>query len=146
MGANALRYGWFAILGVLVGLFSSLFGVGGGIIMVPSLVLVAGFSQHMAQGISLAAMVPTALVGAIGYLREGSSNLWVALALCLGGIPAARFGAHLAHQLPQTTLRTLFALFMVVAAARMMPTATPRSLGLLLGTALVAAGFRILCR
>jgi uncharacterized membrane protein YfcA len=139
-----LAYGKFALLGVAVGLFSSLFGVGGGIIMVPALVVLAGFTQHMSQGVSLAAMVPTALVGAIRYGREGNVNLWIALALCIGSIPAASFGAEVAQRLPQTTLRALFALFMVAVAARIMPTASLRSMSLLLGMTLVAVGVRLM--
>lgn len=144
MKTNALMYGKFALLGVVVGVFSSLFGVGGGIIMVPALVLVFGFTQHMAQGISLAAMAPTALVGAARYMKEGNVNVWIALALCIGSIPAARFGAELAQRLPQSTLRSLFALFMIGAAVRIMPTGSLRSMSLLLGMALVAVGVRLM--
>ncbi|MBN1459380.1 MAG: sulfite exporter TauE/SafE family protein [Armatimonadetes bacterium] len=141
---SALMYGKFALLGVVVGLFSALFGVGGGIIMVPVLVILAGFGQHMAQGVSLAAMVPTALVGAFGYWRGGNVNLLIAAAVCVGSIPAAHVGQRIAQGLPQTTLRTLFALFMVGVAARIMPSASPKSMSLLLGMSLVAVGVRLL--
>jgi uncharacterized membrane protein YfcA len=144
MRGHALLYGKYALLGVAVGIFSSLFGVGGGIIMVPFLVLITGFPQHMAQGISLAAMVPTALVGAARYMKEGNVNLWVALAVCVGSLPAARFGAELAQRLPQTTLRTLFALFMVAVAVRVMPTGGLRAMSLLVGMTLVAVGVRLM--
>ena len=143
MKASPLIYGKYAIMGVVVGLFSSLFGVGGGIIMVPFLVLIFGSTQHMAQGISLAAMVPTALVGAARYMKEGNTNLLVAAALCVGSIPAAAYGANLAQRLPQTTLRTLFALFMVAVAARIMPTGSLRSMSLLMGMTLIAVGVRL---
>jgi uncharacterized membrane protein YfcA len=142
--ASVLTYGKFSLLGLGVGVFSALFGVGGGIIMVPTLVVLAGFAQHMAQGVSLAVMVPTALVGGIGYWREGNVNVWIALAICVGSIPAAVLGTDIAHRLPQTTLRTLFALFMVAVAARMMPTASLRSMSLLLGMALVGIGVRLM--
>ena len=137
-------YGKYALLGVVVGMFSALFGVGGGIIMVPTLVVLAGFSQHMAQGVSLAAMVPTALVGAYRYWQGGNVNIWIALAVCIGSIPAARVGAEVAQRLPQTTLRTLFALFMVGVAARIMPTGSLRSMSLLLGMTFVAVGVRLM--
>ena len=141
---SILMYGKFALLGAVVGIFSSLFGVGGGIIMVPVLVILAGFGQHMAQGISLAVMVPTALVGGFGYWREGNVNLWIAAAVCVGSIPMAHVGQGIAQQLPQTTLRTLFALFMVGVAARIMPTGSLRSMSLLLGMMLVAVGVRLM--
>jgi len=140
--ASPLIYGKYAIMGMVVGLFSSLFGVGGGIIMVPFL-LFTGSTQHMAQGISLAVMVPTALVGAARYMKEGNTNMLVAAALCVGSIPAAAYGADLAQRLPQTTLRTLFALFMVGVAARIMPTASLRSMSLLVGMTLIAVGVRM---
>ena len=142
MKAAPLIYGKYAIMGMVVGLFSSLFGVGGGLIMIPFL-LFTGSTQHMAQGISLAAMVPTALVGAVRYMKEGNTNLWVAAALCVGSIPAAAYGANLAQRLPQTTLRTLFALFMVGVAARIMPTGSLRSMSLLMGMTLIAVGVRL---
>jgi len=137
-------YGKFAILGVVVGIFSSLFGVGGGIIMVPALALIAGLPQHLAQGTSLAVMVPTALMGAYRYFRAGNVQWGLALPLCLGAIPAAHFGAQMAQRLPQATLRAMFALFMVAVAARIMPTASLRGMSMLLGMAMVAVGVRLL--
>ncbi len=141
---SIVMYGKYALLGVGVGLFSALFGVGGGIIMVPTLVILAGFSQHMAQGVSLAVMVPTALVGGLGYWRGGNVNLLVAGAVCVGSIPMAHVGQQIAQGLPQATLRTLFALFMVGVAARIMPSASLKSMSLLLGMTLVAVGVRLM--
>ena len=144
MKLSIALYGKFAILGIVVGLFSSLFGVGGGVIMVPSLVIIAGFTQHLAQGTSLAAMVPAALVGATRYMKAGNVSLGVALALCVGSIPAALYGAELAQRLPQTTLRALFALFMVGVAARIMPSGSLRAMSLLVGMMFVAVGVRLM--
>jgi uncharacterized membrane protein YfcA len=138
-----IHYAKFAIVGVVVGVFSGLFGVGGGIIMVPFLVI-AGYTQQMAHGISLAAMIPTAFSGAARYLKAGNLNLWVAAALAVGSIPGARFGADFAQRLPQPTLRALFALFMVATAAHIMPSGSMRSMSSLLGMALVAVGVRLL--
>lgn len=135
----------YILLGVVVGVFSGLFGVGGGIIMVPFLVLLAGQTQQMAQGISLAAMVPAALAGAIRYSKGGNLNLWIALPIAIGAIPAGYlFGADWAQRLRGDTLKTMFAMFIVVMAARMMPTATPKSMSLLLGTAFVSVGVRMM--
>ena len=144
MKGSVVLYTKFGILGVVVGIFSSLFGVGGGIIMVPTLVLLAGFGQHMAQGISLAVMVPTALVGGLGYWRGGNVNLSIAAAVCVGSIPAAHLGQQIAQTLPKSTLQTLFALFMVAVAARIMPTGNLRAMSLLLGMMFVAVGMRLL--
>src|SRR5512146_1411602 len=99
-------YALYAGAGVIVGLFSGLFGVGGGILMVPFLLLVAGYTQQQAQGISLAAMVITALTGAIWYVRGGTVNhgmLLVAAALAIGSIPGAAAGSAIAQRLPKHT-------------------------------------------
>jgi uncharacterized membrane protein YfcA len=144
MKGGPLLFGKFAVLGVVVGAFSSLFGVGGGIIMVPTLGLLFGLSQHMAQGVSLAVMCPTALAAAIRYRLEGNVNVGVAIALAVGSIPAAWWVAERAQQVPQATLKAMFALFMVAAATRIMPTASPRSMGLLLGMMFVAVGVRLM--
>ncbi len=144
MKGGPLVYGKFAALGVVVGFFSSIFGVGGGIIMIPALVLLFGFGQHAAQGVSLAVMVPTALTGAMRYWHAWDVHLGAAVAICVGSIPAAGLGGKLAQDLPQATLRSMFALFMVAAAVRTMPTGGLRSMSLLLGMLLVAAGVRLM--
>jgi len=134
----------YVVLGVFVGLFSGLFGVGGGIIMVPVLVLLSGFTQQTAQGISLAVMVPTALANAFRYAKGDNMNLWIALAIAIGAVPAGYFyGADIAQRLPEKTLRAMFALFMVAVAARIMPSATPKSMGALLGVAVIGVGVRM---
>lgn len=117
-------YGLYAAGGVVVGLFSGLFGVGGGVLMVPFLLLVAGYSQQQAQGLSLTAMVITALTGAIGYFKGGTvthAMLPVAAALALGSIPGAWAGTAIAQKLDKTQLQALFAVFIVVMAVRIMP-------------------------
>ncbi len=141
---GVLAFSIYLVLGVFVGIFSGLFGVGGGIIMVPFLVLLSGLSQQMAQGISLAVMVPTALANSFRYAKGGNLDLWIALAIALGAVPAGYFyGADLAQRLPANTLKTMFALFMVVVAVRMMPKGTYSSMGLLLGMLVISIGVRL---
>jgi hypothetical protein len=145
--ALPLKYGVYALLGVVVGVFSGLFGVGGGIIMVPFLVVVAGYTQQVAQGISLAVIIPTACSGVVDYWQKGTFNVGLVpltIALAIGSIPSAKYGAALAQRLPQDTLKTLFALFMVAMAARIMPSNSLRSMSLLLGMSLVAVGVRLM--
>ena len=144
MQASIVRYGGFLGLGAVVGLFSGLFGVGGGIIMVPALVLVAGYTQHMAQGISLGAMVFTAIAGAFRYFKGGNLDLTVAALLALGSIPSALFAAEMAQRLPQSTLKALFALFIIAMAVRIMPCSSVRSMSLLVGMTFVAVGVRLM--
>ena len=141
---GTLAFGVYAILGAFVGTFSGLFGVGGGIIMVPFLVLLSGQTQQMAQGISLAVMIPTALANLLRYTKQGNVDLIVALPIVLGAIPAGYFlGADLAQRLPAKTLQMLFALFMVAVSVRMMPSSSYRSMGALLGVLVIAIGVRL---
>jgi len=149
MKALPLKYVGLLLLGAIVGLFAGLFGVGGGIIMIPVLVIVFGYTQHVAQGISLAVIIPTALSGLREYWHKGTFNLEllpVAIALALGSIPGAISGGALAQKLPQNTLKTLFALFMVAMAARIMPSGSLRSMSLLVGMSLLAVGVRMIVR
>ena len=150
-------YALYAAVGVAVGLCSGLFGVGGGIIMVPFLVVVARFTQQQANGISLAAMLLAAGTGAFTYFQGKTltpAMLGVALAMGVGTIPGARWGASIAQGLPKSTLSALFALFIVVMAVRIMPAEGAESLHLpyagllpsmliLLGVLALAVGVRL---
>ncbi len=75
----------FVSLGVLAGSLSGLLGIGGGVILVPSLVLVFGYSQHMAQGTTLVLMIPPiGLLAAWNYYKKGGVDLRIAALLCVG--------------------------------------------------------------
>ncbi len=115
------------VLGMFVGVISGLLGVGGGIIVIPALVLLAGFEQKSAQGTALAVMVPMALVGAIRYWRNPQVELsgTVILLLVLGAVVGTLAGTELAGRLPAGTLRKLFAVLLMITAIRMF-TASPR--------------------
>jgi hypothetical protein len=130
------------LTGVAVGIFSGLFGIGGGTIAIPALVLLFSFNQQTAQGTSLLMMVPTALMGAATYWRHQSLNPLAALALMIGGVASAHLGARLALTLPQAQLRVLFAFFLVIVAVRMMPRGNVGSMGAIVGMVLIAAGLR----
>jgi len=95
-------------MGVLVGVFSALFGVGGGVLMVPFMVLVLGLGQHLAEGTSLLVIVPTALVGAVAHAKHGYVDRPAALMLAIGGVVGALAGALIGLQLPGELLRNLF--------------------------------------
>lgn len=101
-------------VGLLAGLLSGLFGVGGGTVIVPLLVLVLKFDQRLAAGTSLAAIVPTAAVGVISYAVSGSVA-WVAgLILAAGAVAGAQLGTWLLARLPITVLRWGFVGFLIV--------------------------------
>ena len=108
-----------ALLGLGIGTFAGMLGVGGGIFLVPALVLGQGLSQHTAQGVSLALIVPIGLVGAISYARNGQSRPRLFPALLAGGALGGWFGATLAHELRAPALTRLFALFLVAVAIHM---------------------------
>jgi uncharacterized membrane protein YfcA len=101
-------------VGLLAGLLSGLFGVGGGTVIVPLLVLILGFDQRLAAGTSLAAIVPTATVGVISYGIHGSVDWVAALILAVGAIGGAQLGTWLLPRVPLTVLRWAFVGFLVL--------------------------------
>jgi len=99
-------------VGLLAGLLSGLFGVGGGTVIVPLLVLILGYDQRLAAGTSLAAIVPTATVGVISYAVHGSVAWLPALILAVGAVVGAQLGTWLLPRLPLTVLRWGFVAFL----------------------------------
>ncbi len=106
-------------LGVLVGIFGGLLGVGGGTILVPVLVLGEGYPQHLAQGVSLLMILPTGIVGAWSHARHGHVVRRVLPGLMAGGALGALGGAVLAHRIEAAALSRLFAVFLLPVAAQM---------------------------
>ena len=104
-------------LGVAAGVLAGLFGVGGGILFVPTLTLVLGLTQIHAEATSLLAIIPTALVGAWRQTRYGNVNWRASLILGVAAIGGVEAGVQIAESLPQHVLRRLFgALTLAVAA------------------------------
>ncbi|APZ33592.1 permease [Microbacterium aurum] len=101
-------------VGLAAGLLSGLFGVGGGTVIVPMLVLLLRFDQRLAAGTSLAAIVPTATVGVISYAVHGSVAWIPALILAAGAVVGAQIGAWLLARIPQNALRWGFVAFLAV--------------------------------
>lgn len=110
----------FAGTGLVAGVTSSLFGVGGGIIMVPVMTLVLGVSQHAAEGTSLLAIVPISLVGALRQHRHGYTDWRLGTTLGLAGAIAGGVGAAVALQLPEAVLQRLFAALLAVSGIRLL--------------------------
>ena len=105
-------------LGVLAGTLSALFGVGGGIIFVPTLIFL-GHSAHVAVATSLAAMVPVIAVGAWRQTRYGSVNWHDALIIGVASVPMTKVGEIVATSLANDTLRRVFALLLVLVAVQL---------------------------
>ena len=120
---SAIGYLEIALVGVFVGAVSGLTGVGGGVLMVPSLVLLFGVGQRIAQGTSLLAILPTAGFGALVHRHHGNLDDGAAARMAGAGIPASLVGATIALLLPQRALAGLFGLLLVVMAYRMWPRA-----------------------
>lgn len=104
--------------GFVVGILSGLMGVGGGIFLVPLMVIGFGFAQHLAQGTSLAAIIPTSIVGAVTHDRMGNVDRRAALWLALGGLAGSVGGALVAVQLPRALLVRVFGAFLLYSAYR----------------------------
>jgi uncharacterized membrane protein YfcA len=106
--------------GVLTGILSGVLGVGGGIFMVPFLVLVVGLSQHAAQATSLLVVLPTAAVGSWSLYRRGVGDPPTALRMGLVGMIGSIAGTAVALSLPAQALRICFAVLMVVVGVRLL--------------------------
>ena len=104
-------------LGLAAGVLAGLFGVGGGILFVPTLIAL-GLSEHHAIGTSLLAILPTVAVGTWRQARYGNVRWRAALVIGLAAAAAAQGGAFVAAILSNTTLRRLFAVLLVLTAAQ----------------------------
>jgi len=109
------------IIGLMAGMLSGLVGVGGGIIMVPLLVLLLGFSQHQAQGTSLAVLViPVTAVAVFNYYKEGYINWKYALVIAVFFVVGSFFGSKLAVDLDQKMLKKIFSIVLIIMAGKML--------------------------
>ena len=110
-----------SVIGLVAGVVSGVFGVGGAIVIVPGLVLLMGLPQHTANGTSLAALLlPVGLLGTLEYYKRGQVNLAYAAVLAAGLFFGALAGAKLAGMLADATLRKAFAVFLILVAARLL--------------------------
>lgn len=104
------------IVGLLAGFFSGLFGVGGGIVIVPLLVMLLAFPQRLASGTSLAAILPTAVAGSLGYAMRDEVDWIAAGCLAVGAIGGSLIGTWLLQRISQQWLRWGFIAFQLVMA------------------------------
>jgi uncharacterized protein len=104
----------FIAIGLVSGVSSGLFGIGGGLLIIPALIYLAGYTQHEATGISLAVLLPPVGLGAvIEYYRHGHVDLKVALILATAVFVGGWIGAVVANQISGPYLRLTFALFVM---------------------------------
>lgn len=116
---RAVPWGRVVVAGLLAGFTSGLFGVGGGVVIVPALALLAGFPHKLATGTSLTAIVPISLAGAVGYATAGEVDVVAALLVALGALAGAVAGTRWLRTTSGPVLQYAFAGLMVVTAVRL---------------------------
>jgi len=110
----------YLLLGLIAGILSGLIGIGGGIIIVPALVFLFGFSQHQAQGTTLALLVPPiGILAAWTYYRQGDVDLKIAAIVALGFFFGGLLGARLATGLSNVVLEKIFGVSLLLIALKM---------------------------
>jgi uncharacterized membrane protein YfcA len=108
-------------IGIVTGAVAGMLGIGGAIIMIPALVFFMGFSQQMAQGTSLAVMLPPiGILAAYNYYKAGQVNIKFALILAACFLVGSYFGSKFALNLPQATLKKIFGVLLLLVAAKML--------------------------
>lgn len=109
------------LIGIAAGMLGGLVGVGGGLIIVPSLVYFLGFSQHAAQGTSLGLiLLPVGILGVMQYYKHGDVDFKVVAILAVGFLLGSYFGSKVSLSLPQATVKKIFAIFMMIMAFKML--------------------------
>lgn len=109
------------VIGIITGFMAGMLGIGGAIIMIPALVFFLGLTQQMAQGTSLAVMLPPiGIIAAYNYYQAGQVNLRFALILAAAFIVGSYFGSKLAINIPQPVLKKIFGVLLLLVAAKML--------------------------
>jgi uncharacterized protein len=109
------------VIGIITGVMAGMLGIGGAIIMIPALVYFMGFSQQMAQGTSLAVMLPPiGIIAAYNYYKAGQVDIKFAIILAVCFLVGSYFGSKLALSLPQAVLKKIFGVLLLFVAARML--------------------------
>jgi uncharacterized membrane protein YfcA len=115
-----MNQGFYIILGLIAGTLSGVLGVGGAVILIPVLVYIFGFSQHLAQGTSLAAMVPPiGFLAALHYYQNGNVKISAAILICIGFFFGGFIGAEIAHKLSGPLLKKLFGALLFFVSLKM---------------------------
>ena len=110
----------YIVIGLFAGILSGLIGIGGGIIIIPALILLLGLSQHEAQGTTLAMMVPPiGIFAAWIYYKNGYVNLPIAIFLCIGFLFGGLIGAKFATNISNIVLQKIFGTALFLIALKM---------------------------
>jgi len=110
----------FILIGIVAGILSGMFGIGGGVIIVPALMFLCGFSQLKAQGTSLAVLLlPVGIFAFIEYYKKGQVNLQAGVLIVIFLVIGSVFGAKIAQNLPIAVLRKGFGILMILISLKM---------------------------
>ena len=109
------------VVGIAAGILGGLVGIGGGIIIVPSLIYFLSFSQKSAQGTSLGLLLlPVGILGVLEYYKQGHVDLKIVAILSVGFLVGSYFGSKVALSLPQDTVKKIFAILLIIIAIKML--------------------------
>jgi uncharacterized membrane protein YfcA len=109
------------IIGLAAGILGGMIGIGGGLVIVPALIYFMAFSQHEAQGTSLGLLLlPVGILGVLNYYKKGYVDLKAVGLLSIGFVVGSYLGSKWALSLPQTTLKKVFAVFLLLLAIKML--------------------------
>jgi uncharacterized protein len=109
------------IIGTITGVMAGMLGIGGGLVVIPALVMIMGMSQQAAQGTSLAMMLPPiGILAAYNYYKAGHVDIKIALLLAIMFIIGSFFGSKLAIRLPQELLKKIFGIFLLLVSIKML--------------------------
>lgn len=114
---------YLILIGMAAGFLGGMVGIGGGIIIVPALIMLLGMSQHQSQGISLTMMLfPVGILAVLNYYKKGYVDFRLAGILAVGFIIGGYLGSKFSLSLPQETVKKIFAIIMIIVAVRMLIT------------------------
>lgn len=106
-------------IGAIAGILSGLFGIGGGIVIIPALMYLKGFAQLKAQGTSLIAMLPpVGILAFMTYYKKGNTDIFAGVIICITMLICAKFGAQLANVLPINIMKKAFGIFIILVGIK----------------------------
>lgn len=110
----------FIVIGIIAGILSGMFGIGGGVIIVPALMYLCGFSQLKAQGTSLAILLPpVGILAFIDYYKKGNVNLQAGILICIFLVIGSVLGARISSNIPLSVLKKSFGILMILISLKM---------------------------
>ena len=109
------------VIGTITGVMAGMLGIGGGLVVIPALVMIMGMSQQSAQGTSLAMMLPPiGIIAVYNYYKAGHVDIKIALILAIAFLAGSYFGSKLAIKLPTDVLKKIFGIFLLLVAIKML--------------------------